>query len=88
MVSYADVMKTVSVDRASEDLVALIHEVTECSEPIQILNGAEDAVLVSAADWRSIQETLYLKSIPGLAESIIEGLNAPAEEFSDDPGWD
>jgi antitoxin YefM len=38
-------------------------------------------VLVSAEDWASIQETLYLTSIPGMRESILEGMNAPRTEF-------
>ena len=33
-----------------------------------------NAVLVGEEDWNAIQETLYLLSIPGMRESIREGL--------------
>jgi PHD/YefM family antitoxin component YafN of YafNO toxin-antitoxin module len=44
-------------------------------------------VLVSADDWRALQETVYLLSIPGMRESIREGLDTPLDECSEDPGW-
>jgi PHD/YefM family antitoxin component YafN of YafNO toxin-antitoxin module len=44
-------------------------------------------VLIAENDWRSIQETLYLLSIPGMRESIREGLNTPVEECSDKLDW-
>jgi len=42
---------------------------------------------ISEADWSAIQETLYLTSIQGMRESLIEGLNTPIEEMDEDPGW-
>jgi len=39
-------------------------------------------VLVSDEDWQSIQETLYLLSIPGMRESIREGLQTSLAECS------
>jgi antitoxin YefM len=42
---------------------------------------------LSEEEWRGIQETLYLMSIPGMRESIIEGMNTPAEKMDEDPGW-
>jgi PHD/YefM family antitoxin component YafN of YafNO toxin-antitoxin module len=42
---------------------------------------------VSEDDWRAIQETLHLLSIPGMRESILEGLATPVEECDDEPGW-
>lgn len=80
-------MRTIPVTRAREELYRLLDEVSESSEPIQITGPRSDAVLVSAADWEAIQETLYLASIPGMAASIREGLQAPPEEFDEDPGW-
>lgn len=37
-------------------------------------------MLISQEDWNAIQETLYLVSIPAMAESIVEGANVPLEE--------
>lgn len=56
-------------------------------EPIQITGKRSNAVLVSEDDWRSIQETLYLISIPGLRDSIRNGMAEPLDKASTKPGW-
>ena len=53
----------------------------------RILGKRGNAVLVSEEDWRAIQETLYLCSIPGMRESIMEGMAAPESALSESPGW-
>ena len=53
----------------------------------RILGKRGNAVLVSEEDWRAIQETLYLCSIPGMRESILEGMAAPESALSETPGW-
>jgi len=73
-------MKTINVTKARADLYNLLNETAESHEPIQITGKATNAVLVSEDDWRSIQETLYLTSIPGMRESIIAGMETPIEE--------
>ena len=85
--AYAYIMKSIPVTRARKDLYRLLDEVTEACEPVQITGPRSSAVLVSESDWRAIQETLYLLSIPRMRESIIEGMNALLEECSEDPGW-
>ena len=44
-------------------------------------------VLMSADDWRAIQETLYLAAIPGMRESIVDGMATPIGDLSEEPGW-
>lgn len=85
--AYAVLMRTISVTRARQQLYRLLNEVAESSEPVQIQGPRTDAVLVSADDWRAIQETLYLSSIPGMADSIVEGLKTPLEDCVDEPEW-
>ncbi|MEX1104022.1 MAG: type II toxin-antitoxin system Phd/YefM family antitoxin [Dehalococcoidia bacterium] len=80
-------MRTISATTARENLYRLIDEVAESSEPVQISGRRANAVLVSEDDWRSIQETLYLMSIPGMKESILEGMAEPLEESSDEIDW-
>ena len=80
-------MRSIPATRAREQLYRLIDEVGETSEPVQISGRRNDVVIVSADDWRSIQETLYLMSIPGMRESIVEGMNTPEEELVDEPDW-
>lgn len=80
-------MKSIHFEDARNELDRLIEEVRQSGEPVRIVGPGLNAVLVSDDEWRGIQETLYLLSIPGMKESIIEGMNAPMEECSEDPGW-
>ncbi len=80
-------MKRIPATRARQNLYRLIDEVAETSEPVTIHGVRAEAVLVSAADWSAIQESLFLLSITGMRESIVEGLATPLEECEDEPGW-
>ncbi|MCI0487795.1 MAG: type II toxin-antitoxin system Phd/YefM family antitoxin [Blastocatellia bacterium] len=80
-------MKTVNDLKAKENLRELLDEVAASHEPIQITSESSTGVLISEDDWRSIQETLYLLSIPGMRESIREGMNTPIEECSTELTW-
>ena len=80
-------MKTITASHARANLYRLLEETTQSSEPIQITGKRGNAVLVSVDDWRALQETVYLLSIPGMRESIREGLETPLEDCSEDPGW-
>lgn len=53
--------------------------------PLQITNdNGKNAILISEDDWRAIEETLYLMSIPGFSESIIEGGNIDVSDCVDE----
>jgi PHD/YefM family antitoxin component YafN of YafNO toxin-antitoxin module len=65
----------------------LIDEISSNHEPVTITGKRANAVLISEEDWRAIQETLYLLSIPGMGESIREGLQTPIEECSEELDW-
>ena len=80
-------MATYNVTEARAKLYSLVAQARSEREPITITGKHGNAVLVSEDDWRSIQETLYLLSIPGMRESIREGLAAPADDCAEDPGW-
>jgi antitoxin YefM len=80
-------MAKITASEARKQLYKLVDRVKESHEPVYIVGKRNSAYLISEEDWRSIQETLYLDSIPGMRESIIEGMNTPAEEMSEDPGW-
>jgi len=80
-------MTSLPVTQARAKLYQLLDDAAESHEPILITGKRSNAVLVSEDDWRSIQETLYLVSIPGMRDSIREGLTEPLEEASTDPGW-
>ncbi len=79
-------MKTIKIADARNNLYKLIDEASQSHEPIQITGKQNNAVLLSETDWISIQETLYLLSIPNMRESIRDGLNEPLEQCSEKPG--
>lgn len=64
-------MKTLTVNDARSVLFSLIDEAAVSYEPILITSKRGNAVLLSEEYWRSISETLYLLSIPGMRESIV-----------------
>ena len=80
-------MSTINATNARKNLYRLIREVGESHEPIIITGKESSAVLVSEDDWHAIQETLYLHSIPGLADSIRKGLKSPVEECDTEIRW-
>jgi len=80
-------MTTVRATEARANLYKLLDQAAESHEPIQIAGKRSSAILISLEDWRSIQETLYLLSVPGMRESIRKGLKTPVEKCSEKPGW-
>jgi prevent-host-death family protein len=80
-------MTTLTVTEARKNLYTLLDNVAESHAPLQIAGKRHNAVLVSEDDWRAIQETLYLSSIPGMKESIVKGLKTPIEKCDKDLNW-
>jgi len=80
-------MNIVTASEARANLYRLIDESAASHHPVIIKGKRNTAVLVSAEDWASIQETLYLTSIPGMRESILEGLNTPVDDCKKELNW-
>jgi len=80
-------MKTITTTEARKNIYKLIEQANEIHEPIQITGKKGNAVLLSEKDWRSVEETLYLVSMPGMRESIIEGLQTPLSDTIDKLDW-
>ena len=80
-------MTTLTVSQARAKLYKLLDEAAAAHKPIQITGKRTNAVLISEDDWRSIQETLYLLSIPGMRESIRKGLKTPVEKCIKELRW-
>jgi antitoxin YefM len=80
-------MPSLTATEARKRLYSLVDEVKESHEPIQIVGKRNSAVLISEEDWRAIQETLFLMSVPGMRESIKKGLETPPEECDEDVNW-
>ena len=80
-------MATLTATEARKKLYRLIDETASTHEPITITGKRGNAVLLSESDWKAIQETMFLVNIPGMRESIIEGLKTPIEDCSEDLDW-
>lgn len=78
-------MTSINITKARAKLNQIVSEVNKYSQPITITNNrGKNAVLIGEEDWKAIQETLYLNSIPGLSQSILA---SKEEEISDQPSF-
>jgi antitoxin YefM len=84
---WREIMSTLNVTDARAKLYALIDETAETHKPITITGKRGNAVLLSEDDWNAINETLYLVSIPGMRESIREGMKTDVDECSENLDW-
>ena len=80
-------MTTLTASKARAQLYRLLDRAASFHEPVQITGRRNSAILLSEEDWRAIQETLYLVSIPGMRESIRRGLKTPVAKCSDKLLW-
>jgi prevent-host-death family protein len=87
VIPYDSGMTTKTATQARADLYRLLDQVARTHEPVAITGRRHNGVLISEEDWRAIQETLYLLSVPGMRESIRTGLRTPLSKTSEKPGW-
>ena len=80
-------MTTISATEARKQLYKLLDDVSQSHEPVQITGKRANAVLVAEEDWRAVQETLHLLSVPGMRESIVDGLTTSVEECEPELHW-
>ena len=80
-------MHSLTASEARANLYRIIDEAAESHEPILISGKRSSAVLMSAEDWSAIQETLYLLAVPGMRESIKEGMAEPLAESAKALTW-
>jgi len=80
-------MTTITATEARKSLYKLLDEVSQSHEPVQITGKRGNAVLIAEEDWRAVQETLYLHSVPGMKESIVEGMKTPVDECDVELDW-
>ena len=82
-------MTAITATKARENIYQLIQDVNTNCTPITITNNrGKNAVLIGEEDWKAIEETLYLMSIPGMAESIIEGGHTDISDCPDESEMD
>lgn len=74
-------MIPISATAFRKDMYRIIEQVNEDCAPISITNSrGKGAVLIGEDEWASIEETLYLMSVPGMVQSLVEGRDASVDE--------
>ncbi len=80
-------MTILNATEARAKLYSLIAETASTHQPIVIKGKKTNTVLLSEEDWNAINETLYLLSVPGMRESIVEGLATDVSECNQELDW-
>lgn len=80
-------MNIINATEARAKLYSLIDEAASSHQPIVITGKRANAVLVSEEDWNAISETLFLLSVPGMRESIKEGMGQDLSKCSEELDW-
>ena len=80
-------MSTLNATEARANLYKLMDETSASHEPIVITGKRGNAVLLAEEDWKAINETLYLVSIPGMRESILEGMQETIDQTATELDW-
>ncbi len=80
-------MQSLTASEARANLYRLMDQTAESHQPIAIAGKRHDAVLLSAEDWNAIQETLHLLAVPGMRESIKEGMAEPIDNCAKELDW-
>ena len=80
-------MAVMNASEARANLYKLIDQTNESHEPVVISGKRNNAVLIAEEDWKAVQETLFLSSIPGMKESILSAMKEPIETSTEELDW-
>ena len=80
-------MTAITASEARANLYRLIDEAAASHQPVLISGKRNKAVLIAEEDWQAVQETLFLLSVPGMRESIREGMAEPIEACNEELDW-
>ncbi len=80
-------MTAVNATEARSKLYSLMDETHQTHQPIIITGKRGNAVLLAEEDWTSINETLFLLSIPKMRETIREGMDTELKDCDSELDW-
>ncbi|HGY5548812.1 MAG TPA: type II toxin-antitoxin system Phd/YefM family antitoxin [Prochlorococcus sp.] len=80
-------MTTLNVTEARANLYKLIDDTSVSHEPVVITGKRGNAVLLAEDDWNAINATLHLLSVPGMRESILEGMQEGIDKSATELEW-
>ena len=73
-------MCTTTVTNFRKNIYGMLEKTVRFNEPLHIVTKEGNAVVISEEDYDSLMETLYLTSVPGMCEKLIDGLHTPLDE--------
>jgi len=73
-------MINTNITNFRKDIFGILEQTVKYNEPINVNTKDGNAVIISEEDYNELMETLYLSSIPGMKEKIVEGLKTPIED--------
>lgn len=73
-------MLNTNITNFRKNIFGMMEQTLKFNEPITISTKNGNVILISEDDYRGLMETLYLTSIPGMKEKLIEGMNTPLDE--------
>ena len=77
-------MTTTNITNFRKNAFNYVEQTIRYNEPLNISTKEGNAVLLSEEDYSGIMETLYLVSMPGMREKIMEGMSTPLEDCVDE----
>jgi PHD/YefM family antitoxin component YafN of YafNO toxin-antitoxin module len=80
-------MTPLNATEARANLYKLIDDTLVNHEPVVITGKRGNAVLLAEDDWNAINETLHLLSVPGMRESILEGMQESIDSAATELNW-
>lgn len=73
-------MINTNITNFRKEIFGLLEQTIKYNELINVNTKDGNAVIISEEDYNGLMETLYLSSIPGMKEKIVEGLKTPIED--------
>ena len=73
-------MTTTTITNFRKNVYSMVENTVRFNEPVNITTKDGNAVMISEEEYLGLIETLYLTSVPGMKEKLVEGLNTPLEE--------
>lgn len=81
-------MTTTNITNFRKNAFNYVEQTVKYNEPVNICTKDGNAVLLSEEDYSGIMETLYLVSMPGMREKIMDGMNKPLSDCVDETAVD
>ena len=73
-------MTTTTITNFRKNVYSMVENTVRFNEPVNITTKDGNAVMISEEEYLGLIETLYLTSVPGMKEKLVEGLNTSLAE--------